>query len=257
MDRLYSEIFFLLITGVFIRSTFQKEKLHVHLKPKNIKVREGASVTIKCTFPSSDMKVSWHYSQTSNSICDLNNKLQGQHINSVINRTWSTLHINNIRSNESGWYSCNVIRDIPYLEEVCSNGTHVIVDVNIPSTHDNQDKTRNTRNFNQNTTNLPTTYSSSATTSTSISFNLGIWWIWLALAVGCVVLVVSVVVIWILACRTKGMSKSYSNVNVTFIIIHCMFNKLTHNRSQFAVMLNGANPIALKYTLFQNSRHNL
>ncbi|XP_051978273.1 uncharacterized protein LOC127639958 isoform X2 [Xyrauchen texanus] len=203
MDRLYSEIFFLLITGVFIRSTFQKEKLHVHLKPKNIKVREGASVTIKCTFPSSDMKVSWHYSQTSNSICDLNNKLQGQHINSVINRTWSTLHINNIRSNESGWYSCNVIRDIPYLEEVCSNGTHVIVDVNIPSTHDNQDKTRNTRNFNQNTTNLPTTYSSSATTSTSISFNLGIWWIWLALAVGCVVLVVSVVVIWILACRTK------------------------------------------------------
>ncbi|XP_051551027.1 uncharacterized protein LOC127439046 [Myxocyprinus asiaticus] len=206
MDRLYREIFFLLVTGVFIRSTFQKEKLHILLKPKYIKVCEGASVTINCTFPSSNMmyKVSWHYSQTSDSMCDLNNKLKGQHTYSVINRTWSTLHINDIRSNESGWYSCYVIRDIPYLEEVCSNGTHVIVDANIPSTNKNQDKT-------QNTTNLPTTYSSSATPSTSTSFILGIWWIWLALAVGCVVLVVSIVVICILACRTKEII--YENTN--------------------------------------------
>ncbi|XP_051549731.1 uncharacterized protein LOC127438283 [Myxocyprinus asiaticus] len=192
MDRLYSEIFFLLIAGALIRSTFQ----NLHLTPKYIKVCEGASVTINCTTPSVAIgyKVSWHYYQTSEANCDSKSKLEGQHSN--------TLYINDIRTNESGWYFCKFIIDIPYLEEQCSNGTQVIVDANITSTQENQN---DTQNWNQNTTNLHNTCLFNATTTTSPigSFHLGEWWIWLALAVGCVVLVMSIVVIRILTCRTK------------------------------------------------------
>ncbi|XP_051980373.1 uncharacterized protein LOC127641411 [Xyrauchen texanus] len=190
MDRPCNEIFFLLIAGALIRSTFQ----NLHLPPKYIKVCEGDSVTINCTILPVDMKykVTWHYYQTSNYDCDSNNKLKGQHRN--------TLYINDIRTNESGWYSCKVVIDIPYLKEQCSNGTQVIVDANITSTQENQN---DTQNWNQNTTNVHNTCLFNATTSPIGSFHRGEWWIWLALAVGCVVLVVLIVVIRILTGRPK------------------------------------------------------
>ncbi|XP_073699903.1 uncharacterized protein [Garra rufa] len=202
MDPLCSIIVVLLLTAGAFSSALEDKELNVHLEPTYIKVCEGASVTINCTFqPSGNYKVQWLYSQTP--ILDGRSAYkipEGQHFFKVINKDWSTLNINFIKTNESGWYFCEVIQDIPILIKTCSNGTQVIVDATSISTSTTATVSQNeTENL---TTDSPTSCMNNATTiPTTISPPLSSfdqWWIWLALAVGCVVLVVSIVCIFIL-----------------------------------------------------------
>ncbi|XP_016409775.1 uncharacterized protein LOC107741536 [Sinocyclocheilus rhinocerous] len=227
MDRLCSRIVLLLLTGALISSK-NPEELNVYLEPKYIKVCLGDSVTINCTFqPSGKYKLRWYYSPTDS---DCNSGTEGLHekrrIYTENNDTWSVFTINSIKTNESGWYFCKVTRDIPVLDQKCSNGIQVLVDANSTQEYPKQPQMQNPTQ-NLTTQDSPTTCLISATTIPSTSSrpptSFTQWWIWLASAVGCAVLLVSVVVICILTRKpeeiiyenTKPMESSYWRRNRT------------------------------------------
>ncbi|XP_016100412.1 uncharacterized protein [Sinocyclocheilus grahami] len=206
MDRLCSIIVVLLLTRPLISSTSQEE-FKVYSEPKHIQVCEGDSVTFNCFFqPGGKHKVSWYYSQTPNLGCDsLTDKIpEEQHFYTQKNDICATLNINSIKTNESGWYFCKVTKDIPFLENKCSDGIQVLVDTN-----STQEYPKQTQTLTQNLTtqDSPTTCLISATTipttSSTPPYSIAQWRIWLALAVGCVVLVVLIVVICILTRKPK------------------------------------------------------
>ncbi|KTG40529.1 hypothetical protein cypCar_00018261 [Cyprinus carpio] len=213
MDRLCSIILVLLHTAGAFSIALEEKETNVHLEPKHIKVCEGASVTMKCTYQSGNYKVSWHYSQTNISDCRSANKIpEEQRFLKEENEDWSTLKITFIKANESGWYFCLVTQDIPVLIQNCSNGIKVIVDA--PSININTStSTTESQTLNQPTGDLPTTCinngkSNDTTFSTPFPtspFGFTQWWIWLALAVGCVVLLVSIVVICILTRKPEDL----------------------------------------------------
>ncbi|KAK7137152.1 hypothetical protein R3I93_017275 [Phoxinus phoxinus] len=115
-------------TNVFCN--LQEERLNVHLEPKYIEVCEGESITINCTFqPGGQYKVKLYYSLRPD--LDSNSPTvrtrEKWHINTGNNDTWSTFSISSIKTDDSGWYFCKVTRDIPVLEEKCSDGIQVLV----------------------------------------------------------------------------------------------------------------------------------
>ncbi|XP_077082812.1 uncharacterized protein LOC143736105 [Siphateles boraxobius] len=200
MDRLCARILLLLVTGVLISYTLQVEQLNVHLEPKYIKVCEGESVTVNCTFqPGGKYKVKLFYSPTPDLDCNSPTVRTSEkwRINTGNNNTSSTFNINSIKTDDSGWYFCKVTRDIPFLVQNCSDGIQVLVDAD--SSHEYPNQTDNQKQ-NPTTEDIPTTCTTSAaTTLPSLSDPPSHihWWIWLALAVGCLVLVVSIVVLYI------------------------------------------------------------
>ncbi|KAK7137153.1 hypothetical protein R3I93_017276 [Phoxinus phoxinus] len=210
MDRLCAGSVLLLVTGVLISNTLQEERLNVHLEPKYIKVCEGESVSINCTFqPGGRYKVKLYYSRTPDLDCNSPTVRTSEkwHINTGNNDNWSTFNISSIKTDDSGWYFCKVTRDIPVLEEKCSDGIQVLVDANRSQENRTDGPTRSTTdNQTQNSTteDISTTCTSATPTLPLSSDSPGHihWWIWLALAVGCVVLVVSIVVIYIFTRKT-------------------------------------------------------
>ncbi|XP_039524608.1 uncharacterized protein LOC120477197 isoform X2 [Pimephales promelas] len=207
MDRLCAGIVLLLVTGVLISNTLQEE-LNVHLEPKNIAVCEGESVTLNCTFqPARKYKVKLYYSQTPDLDCtSTTDRASEKWHKSEKNDTWSTFIISSIKTDDSGWYFCEVTIDIPVLVKKCSDGIQVLVEANSSQEYANQ---TGNQTENPTTEDVPTTCTTSAATTLTLtpsspdSPNHIHWWIWLALAVGCVVLVVSIVVLYILTRKTE------------------------------------------------------
>ncbi|XP_016100414.1 uncharacterized protein [Sinocyclocheilus grahami] len=204
MDRVCSAIFLLFIGGVIGGS--REERLNVYLEPKYAEVCEGDSVTINCTFqPGGNYKLRWYYSATDLDCNSGTERLHKKwHNNKENNVNWSVFTINSIKTNDIGWYFCSVVRDIPVLDQKCSNGIQVLVDTN-----STQEYPKQTQTLTQNLTtqDSPTTCLISATTipttSSTPPYSIAQWRIWLALAVGCVVLVVLIVVICILTRKPK------------------------------------------------------
>jgi len=115
-------------TGVLISNTLQEE-LNVHLEPKNITVCEGESVTVNCTFqPAGKYKVKLYYSLTPDlDITSTTDRASEKWHKSEKNDTWSTFIISSIKTDDSGWYFCEVTIDIPVLVKKCSDGIQVLV----------------------------------------------------------------------------------------------------------------------------------
>ncbi|XP_026873913.1 uncharacterized protein LOC113582377 [Electrophorus electricus] len=169
--------------------------LSTEIKPEvtgQFEVCLGSNTIINCSFQTSEktLKVGWYISQKQS--------LPGERINTIFpngtlnnhyqeerGSTWSFLTIKNITSNDSGWYYCKVIQDIPLLKESNSNSSYLKI------------------KEEENTTSSPTSCVTDSPVIVRTGSVLGKWWVWLALPLGCAVLITNLVVIRLTCCRRQ------------------------------------------------------
>lgn len=97
----------------------------------------GSSLTLNCSFDikaePDRVRVNWWLSKTQNSVCQglkvltsLANKSVDLGTSGPVTQWMEhTGTLRDIASNYSGWYSCQVVMEIPDFQQSCSNGTEV------------------------------------------------------------------------------------------------------------------------------------
>ncbi|KAL6468764.1 hypothetical protein MHYP_G00222880 [Metynnis hypsauchen] len=134
MDRLCNRTFLLMFTvGVVIKSATQDTEVEPTV-PATVEASLGSPATINCTFQihATHLKVSWFFSQTSHN-GSKKIEIHDERYNLERGDTWSSLTIKKVVSDDSGWYFCEVIQEIPTLKHYLSNGSKLnILNFNSP-----------------------------------------------------------------------------------------------------------------------------
>ncbi|XP_041705043.1 uncharacterized protein LOC121540324 isoform X2 [Coregonus clupeaformis] len=109
---------------------------------RRVEVPLGSSLTLNCSFePQTSVWVKWYFNQI-RTCCDSSSsqlsshkisvnktveQKDGGHVLQESGRAWSRLTVRDVRHNDSGWYFCQVVVDIPFHRNSNSNGTQVII----------------------------------------------------------------------------------------------------------------------------------
>ncbi|XP_046712880.1 uncharacterized protein LOC124390853 isoform X1 [Silurus meridionalis] len=205
MDYLVSRNFLLLVTVGAIVSTRGQETLPKPVVPSMVNACTGSDATIECTFSTDNqsLKLNWYFGQTSNFHESTKIYLHSSHASNISNYhegkegNTSYLTIRNVNFNDSGWYFCMIIKDIPRLSTACSSGCQLVIYSPTPTPTYSED----------NTTNYNTTTICDQNTSTA-----HLWWLWVALSVSCALLCITVIITMVL-CRRKKEAPVYENTN--------------------------------------------
>ncbi|XP_055777886.1 uncharacterized protein LOC129854759 isoform X2 [Salvelinus fontinalis] len=158
----------------------------------------GSSLILNCSFePQTSAWVRWYFninqscsdscsSQLSSQKILVNKTVEqndGGHVLQESGRAWSRLTVRDVRYNDSGWYFCQVLADIPSLRNSFSNGTQVII--------------------------------TGKTTKSTPPLMTG-WKLWVAVGAASAILVPLLVVIWILLQRRRSIiqreNPTYTNM---------------------------------------------
>ncbi|KAM9529680.1 uncharacterized protein ACWYII_041747 isoform 2-T2 [Salvelinus alpinus] len=158
----------------------------------------GSSLILNCSFePQTSAWVRWCFninqscgdlcsSQLSTHKISVNKTVEqndGGHVLQESGRAWSRLTVRDVRYNDSGWYFCQVLADIPSLRNSFSNGTQVII--------------------------------TGKTTKSTPPLMTG-WKLWVAVGAASAILVPLLVVIWILLQRRRSIiqreNPTYTNM---------------------------------------------
>ncbi|XP_046712881.1 uncharacterized protein LOC124390853 isoform X2 [Silurus meridionalis] len=156
MDYLVSRNFLLLVTVGAIVSTRGQETLPKPVVPSMVNACTGSDATIECTFSTDNqsLKLNWYFGQTSNFHESTKIYLHSSHASNISNYhegkegNTSYLTIRNVNFNDSGWYFCMIIKDIPRLSTACSSGCQLVIYSPTPTPTYSED---NTTNYNTTT----------------------------------------------------------------------------------------------------------
>ncbi|XP_029541945.1 uncharacterized protein LOC115144932 isoform X2 [Oncorhynchus nerka] len=159
----------------------------------------GSSLILICSFePQTSAWVRWYFninqscgdsssSQLSSHKISVNKTVEqndGGHVLQESGRAWSRLTVRDVRYNDSGWYFCQVLADIPYLRNSNSNETQVII-------------------TGKTTEGTPPLMTVTRSTHSNAGLLLG-WKLWVAVGAASAILVSLLVVIWILLQRRRS-----------------------------------------------------
>ncbi|KAJ8277244.1 hypothetical protein GJAV_G00073030 [Gymnothorax javanicus] len=162
----------------------------------------GSYRTLNCSFDIREeagrVRVNWWVSNSQNSGCQglkfstsLANQIPDKEDEEkVLQRTgftWSTLSLRYATTNDSGWYYCQVVVEIPDFFHSCSGGTRVNITSSLTTTASTRITAKQT----------VTPSASPAVRHLSVH-----WWVWGAVGVGALLLIVMLVGVC-MQCRSK------------------------------------------------------
>ncbi|XP_031689147.1 uncharacterized protein LOC109897479 isoform X2 [Oncorhynchus kisutch] len=195
----------------------------------------GSSLILICSFePQTSAWVRWYFninqscsdsssSQLSSHKISINKTVEqndGGHVLQESGRAWSRLTVRDVRYNDSGWYFCQVLADIPYLRNSNSNETQVII-------------------TGKTTESTPPLMTVTRSTHSNEGLLLG-WKLWVAVGAASAILVSLLVVIWILLQRRRsiiqrGLQMDKQKISPTLKYIRTPTPARTHDNKHIRI----------------------
>ncbi|XP_024238091.1 uncharacterized protein LOC112219684 isoform X2 [Oncorhynchus tshawytscha] len=195
----------------------------------------GSSLILICSFePQTSAWVRWYFninqscsdsssSQLSSHKISVNKTVEqndGGHVLQESGRAWSRLTVRDVRYNDSGWYFCQVLADIPYLRNSNSNETQVII-------------------TGKTTESTPPLMTVTRSTHSNEGLLLG-WKLWVAVGAASAILVSLLVVIWILLQRRRsiiqrGLQMDKQKISPTLKYIRTPTPARTHDNKHIRI----------------------
>ncbi|KAJ8374447.1 hypothetical protein SKAU_G00050270 [Synaphobranchus kaupii] len=176
----------------------------------------GSNLTLNCSFDiegkADRVRVKWLVNNNQHSDCkglkELSSGLANEtaawanrgQVTQSTGHTWSSLTLRDVAFNESGWYFCQVVVEIPDYRKSCSGGIEVIV-TSLPR------RSPSTRTTAKHTSPAPLPH-----------VNVH-WWVWVTVGAGSLILIAIFVGVWILRRRNRPQNKEnpiYENMHPEF-----------------------------------------
>ncbi|XP_064845801.1 uncharacterized protein LOC135556487 [Oncorhynchus masou masou] len=199
MDIWNKVIYLLFLIALMATVTSALSAVITEPPQRTVEAPLGSSLILVCSFePQTSAWVSWYFninqsygdsssSQLSSHKISVNKTVEqndGNHVLQESGRAWSRLTVRDVRYNDSGWYFCQVLADIPYFRKSNSNETQVII-------------------TGKTTESNPPLMTVTRSTHSNEGLLLG-WKLWVAVGAASAILVSLLVVIWILLQRRRS-----------------------------------------------------
>ncbi|XP_052336449.1 uncharacterized protein LOC118371577 isoform X2 [Oncorhynchus keta] len=235
MDIWKKVINLLFLTALMATVTSALSAVITEPPQRTVEAPLGSSLILICSFePQTSAWVRWYFninqscsdsssSQLSSHKISVNktvDQYDGGHVLQESGSAWSRLTVRDVRYNDSGWYFCQVLADIPYLRNSNSNETQVII-------------------TGKTTESTPPLMTVTRSTHSNEGLLLG-WKLWVAVGAASAILVSLLVVIWILLQRRRskiqrGLQMDKQKISPTLKYIRTPTPARTHDNKHIRI----------------------